>query len=213
MRTNRPNWVEKATLAVAAITGIIAAYAAIQSSRIDELERQLQDFRARGEVESRLVILDQINSCGLHNRFRVQENQVAETFQENFCGPESSYSSGRLAGLALSTPVLGEVIFTPRVSISLTPSEGVVGELVSNLDGKGTPQIHSIGFIEDGSEFPIFIPLAIIDDDGRLVTREYVFPNSISWVSPVTSEEYRVPLNWFAPREQWISSDAIIYAQ
>lgn len=213
----KPNWVEIGTLIIAAVTLVISGIVASFAWRLDDAERRLLDFRAKSEILHRLIVVGADGSCALENRLRVQQNAVWQDFTSQYCdGSNGAPDDIRIAGLNIELVGSDNPVFVPSPTLTV---QAVSAEIETPIDQltftkDSTKEDQSLGFItEDGEVDRLFIPLAIVRDDGTLASSKVIHPIRLSWRSPVTNTDVVQDLDWFVPRDQWQAYDGIYWAQ
>ena len=213
-KNTKPNWVEIGTLIVAVITLMVSAVAASFAWRLDNIERQLLVFQANSEILHRLIVVPAESSCFLENNLRVQQNTVWTVFRKAHCSGEVQNPDGlRIAGLHLALGGKGGDVFTPRPDLTVQVVNGVNSIRVDRFNMSGSTDTQSLGFLEEGEEAELFVPLAVVDQQGNTQSSTVIRPISLSWQSPITNSRINIALNWFAPPDEWQAYDGNVWAQ
>ena len=212
----RPNWVEIGTLAVAAATLIVSGVAASFSWRLHDVERQLLAFQARSEVLHKLVVVEQEHVCQLTLKYRVQLNAIWNSIARGCDDPGwwgKNMKDGNVAGLILEQRAANDAVFLPRVSLSVTTQPNTAGQVIHEVGRVGVPEVQDLGFLEEGMEGNIFLPLAVVSLDGIVISDKVFRPTSVGWSSPVTQDLFNIELGWFASPDRWQRFDWLLVAQ
>lgn len=212
----RPNWVEVGTLAVAAATLVVSGMAASFSWRLHNVERELLEFQARSEVLHKFVVVEQEHICALTLKYRVQLNAIWNSIAKGCEEPGwwgQNLPKASIAGLILEQRAADDAVFLPRVSLTISAETGTAGRLLQEIGFVGKTQTQDLGFLEEGMEGNIFLPLAIVSLEGSVISDQVLRPTSISWASPVTQDVFEVELGWFSSSDRWQKFDWLLVAQ
>ena len=211
----RPNWVQIGTLAVALATLSVGLFTGWNAVRLTRLQAQLAEYQTRSQVIWRYVILSQPDACAslYGGKLAVMQNMVSASYDALACAQDNR--EVLLAGLVVEDPDVGSSLFSPRVLLDVTDTEIARGIGIWDVAVAPDAKVRTLqlGFVEEGAPQAPFVPLAILDAQGKALDPLVIRPLRMRWTSPISQEETVLELSWFRPRSEWIADGALLFAQ